>query len=888
MIKHLSFPLFILLVIFNLPAQAGEVRIQVRQDLDAPAYHGINKLVEALQNSGMEVTQTAPGASSDARYVIQAGLASDPHIAGAIADGGLEIPHAAEALAILVLPGTDQTRVVLAGSDATGLMYAALDAAQRIGHTPPDEDLFSQLSNTTESPFISDRSVSTYTMHRKWFEQRLYDPDYWTTYFDMLAANRINSYAIIFGYECAGFMAPMYPYFFDVEEFPQVRFNGLSTEEQSRNRDAMQRVIDLAHERGIRVTFGIWDHIYRGAVQAGRIEWAPESITEVTPNVVSGVTAENLAPYTKAALRKLLAVFPDIDAIQFRMHGESGLTHEEIPVFWREVFSMLRELKPSLKFDLRAKGLPDIVIENAVEENLPFRIATKFWMEQIGMSYHPTHVHPQDQHNRRHGYADLLRYPKEYEMHWRVWSGGTLRLLLWGNPGHVRRFVTESVPVYGSNSFEINEMLATKMLSVRHETEPYSIHLPEYRHYKYEIERYWHYFQVWGRIAYNPDADDEIWESEFTRRFGMEAGPHAMRALHRASEVLPRIVASSSRYLYFPLTRGWAAMMRMGDLPVYAEESGTDTEQFQSYSAAAEQVLNGGNAAMITPQQTAAWLKETAIAIRKEAEQADLLAKSLDPNHRRELDATLVDLRILASLAEYHAERIPAALWYNIYLKTSDQFALDQATAGESAAIDAWREIVKVADGVYGEHLRFGSRPIDPEQGEGYRVGGKPWPAAHSRAFPENWAEELTKLEAGLTELKSLSGKEVLDDATRAILQERMKLVPRSPVSVMLPEVGPATPGQDLLVEVKVSDPGEIKSIQLRFRHLTQFEDYQMADMALNTSKGTYTATIPGEFIDTKWDLMYFVEIIDSEGRGAKIPDMMKELPYVIIPVNRD
>ncbi len=128
-------------------------------------------------------------------------------------------------------------------------------------------------------------------------------------------------------------------------------------------------------------------------------------------------------------------------------------------------------------------------------------------MEQIGMSFHPTHVNPQNQYDRRHGYADLLRYPKEYDMHWRIWSGGTLRLLLWGNPEHVRRFMTESVPVYDGRSFEINEMLATKMLSVQHETVPYQIHTTKYRHYEYEIERYWHYFQLWGRLSYNPEAD---------------------------------------------------------------------------------------------------------------------------------------------------------------------------------------------------------------------------------------------------------------------------------------------------------------------------------------------------------------------------------------------
>ena len=55
-----------------------------------------------------------------------------------------------------------------------------------------------------------------------------------------------------------------------------------------------------------------------------------------------------------------------------------------------------------------------------------------------------------------------------------------------------------------------------------------------------------------------------------------------MDALHLASQVLPRIVASCYPYQYFPTTRGWAEMMRMGDLPKFAQEHVTDTAQFMS------------------------------------------------------------------------------------------------------------------------------------------------------------------------------------------------------------------------------------------------------------------------------------------------------------------
>jgi hypothetical protein len=57
--------------------------------------------------------------------------------------------------------------------------------------------------------------------------------------------------------------------------------------------------------------------------------------------------------------------------------------------------------------------------------------------------------------------------------------------------------------------------------------------------------------------------------------------------------------------------------------------------------------------------------------------------------------------------------------------------------------------------------------------------------------------------------------------------------------------------------------------------------------MTLDAKTGWYTAAIPGTFIDPKWDLMYFVEVVGKNGAGRMYPDMERELPYVIVAVKR-
>ncbi len=833
--------------------------------LAGPAAHGVSELLKALSNRNVTVSTSGSLDRADSSLVIVVGLAREPAVAGLVKRCGLRLPTEPESLAIGRVQQEGRSIVVLCGADEVGLMYAALDTTERIGWAERAEAPFAHVETRFESPCLTDRSISTYTMQRKWFERRLYDEEYWKRYFDLLARCRINGFVIVFGYENGGFMAPAYPYFFDVAEFPEVKMYGMTAEQQAKNRAALRRVIELAQERGIRVTLGIWDHIYRGGVQAGGIPGASKLAGTKVPHLVYGLTAANLAPYTKAALEKLLAVFPGVDAIQFRMHWESGLTREETPGFWREVFSTLSRLRPDIRFDLRAKGLPDEVIEEAVRLRLPFRIATKFWMEQLGMPFHPTHVNPQNQRDRRHGYADLLRYPKRYAVHWRIWSGGTARFLLWADPDYVRQFVS-AARVYDGRSFEVNEMLATKMLGQPHDEEPFHLHTPSYRHYKYEFERYWHYYQLWGRVSYDPDVSQELWEREFARRFGPRAGLHVMKALHRASKVLPRIVAAAYNYRYFPTTRGWAEMMRFDDLPQYAEGTGTDIEQFQSYRDAARQLLAGQFTTKRSPLQTSRWFERTADRILAEVE-ASCAAAELKDDAAREFHATVTDLRILAHLARYHAARMKAAVWFNVYLETKDRFALERAAEFESQAIGHWRRIITAAGDVYPPTLKFGVQ----------RVG-----------FPRHWKEELPKLEAGLEELRKRPSRDSLTEPERRrLLQHAVKVSEDPPLEICVERVRRAVPGQDLAVTAAVDSETPLRWVHLCYRHLTQFEDYKTTKMSLDPASGKYVGTIPGSCIAPEWDLMYFVEALPENAPGRTAPDLEQAMPYVIVPVTR-
>jgi len=823
-----------------------------------PASHGMKALKESLTGKAVE-----------GEYIIIAGLSSGENQATELLRKlKLSLPEGEEAVRIQKTTYDGKPAIVLCGSDEVGLMYAFLDTAKRISWAEGSDDLFAHVMDIAEAPDVKERTVSVCTINRRYFEERLHDAEYWAAYFDMMAENRLNQFLLIFGYDNGQyreptFTAPVYPYFMDVEGYPYVKLSGLSSEQQTQNRESLQKMIDLAHERGIEFGVGLWDQIDKPKKYPFPARDDIEAPADLPRNLIWGLTQKNLVPYTKLALSEFLETFPDIDLIQFRMHWESGIKGDVALKFWKEIFGMIKEQCPDIKIEARAKDVPDETLYDGVDTGADFRVATKHWMEQMGMPFHPTHINKANQHDRRHGYADLLRYPKRYGFKWRLWSGGTTRALLWGDPEWVKLFA-EGVHLYDGVGYEFNEPLYFKMNGSKHDAPTTDLLNPEHQYTPYEFERYWHYFQVMGRVGYNPDTPADVWEMEFKNRFGEKAGLELMEALHLASRVLPRIVSASYLPSRFPSPQGWPELQRMDSLEEFAEESKpSDIQQFASPKEEAELIMRGAFTVRRTPSQTSQWFLQTAHEILERVEKAE---RGLGDKQSKEFVSTVTDLKMLAQLARYHANRLQAAVRYNLYRLSGDLQFYDKAIDLETRAVAAYGSLVKAAGNVYNMKLDFGSR---------------------KSLFPGHWKDEHQKLVKELAALKkACKTARPKPDITPVSFWVR-EGDDQEPPLAELDRIHEAPLNKALKVSANVEDPSGVKFVNLRYRRVTQFEDYELAKMVLNASTGRYEATIPASFFEGQYDVMYFVEAMDTVGNGRMVPDMEAETPYVIVHVQR-
>jgi len=854
----------IFFTLINLHAGGQSLQVTIVTDAapGAPVMHGINKMMAALQEKNIEVKKVSTISGATGGQLIIAGLsAGDGAAAQYVKAGKRIVPATAEALSVFRTTNAGKQALVITGYDDRGLMYALLDVASRIGWSKNNRLPFVEVKEITEKPAVPNRAISIYTMNRAWWETRLYNEAYWAKYLDMLCATRFNSLVVIFGYENGGFLAPCYPYFFDTEGFPGVKMEGLTAQQQQKNLASFNRLIEMAHERGIEFTVGIWDHIYRGGVQGGGLANTKNAPDQPVPGLVWGVNENNLVSYNKAALEKFIRMVPGLDAIQFRLHDESGLKKEEQLGFWLDVFKMIKKDYPKMRLDLRAKELPEAVIQGALDIGINFRITTKYWMEQMGMPWHPTQINP-EKSARRHSYSDLLRYPQQYKMHWRLWNGGTTRILLWGSPAYVKRFA-ETTHLYNGDGFEVNEPLATKMEAQPHDAIPFELLNAPYRYYDFEFERYWYFFQSFGRTGYNPDAPPDTWKKEFEQRFGA-AGPYLREGLEQASWVLPRIITSCYPYSQFPTTRGWAEKQSMGDLAKYAKAEITDLRQFTNFDEEAQLIIEKGETPKMLQSVNSQWFLKTGSAI----EQQIKLAKKANGNTpNKEFQSTIADLGILGGLSLYYAYRIPAAIYYRLYDRTKNAASLDSAIMYEKKAVAAWRQLVHAAGDMYTSDLMMGLREAN---------------------LCGHWKDELAALEKDLTGLGAEKELITSHGGTAGALQYAIApLPPLNNFSVQHKPVLTVTPGKPITISVKLQARAGVKWVRLKYRSVNQEEEYKTLPMTAGKEKDIYTVTVPAGEVETQWDFMYFIEMMDNKQNGSIYPDFNKQTPYYIVQLER-
>jgi hypothetical protein len=564
------------------------------------------------------------------------------------------------------------------GSDERGLMYGLLAAAEQIRAD-------GKLTAAKDSPRTAMRGIRYFIhnadLERDWY----YSHAYWDEYLSMLARNRFNRFNLVFAHQ-TGYLAPPYPFWIDLPEFPAIKARNLSAAQRQQNFEMLQYISQGARDRGIDFTLGVWEH--------DSWRFAERSQTPMT----DGLTAENIGPYSYAALKKVLELCPAITSVQMRTNTESGIpTDRQVDFYKNYVFRAIRDAGRPVFLDLRGWIVAGGMVKAANEVGIPVRLSTKYWAEDLGRPYQPAETYP------NYSYLNFLEKPRSYKFYWEMWGLGSNRLMLWGNPDYVRR-AASTFGLSGAEGFEIDPPLAQKGFGNRPGTWGIFTDAEKNRAFwKWEFERYWLFYRLWGRLSYDPQTSERAWMDELKQRFGA-AAPDVMTAYASASQVINEIVAV---HLADPNMYIWPEINPGGLTDSYREVLPSDWRYVASIPEAVKNRLEGIASAKQTAPDTAARFEEMA----RQTEAAVERAKKKVAADNREWLSSEPDFLTLAGMARYHAHKQRGTYLLAYFDRTADADALASARRELQAGLETWERLVKITN-VYPSQMAFGPDDI--------------------------------------------------------------------------------------------------------------------------------------------------------------------------------
>ena len=756
---------------------------------------------------------------------------------------------------------------VISGSDSLGVMYALFDFAQTLESSKDLHELWEEIDDISEEPFIKHRSIQmqmcNYEVESKWY----YDKKYWEWCFQTLAMSRMNSFTMTFGHQTS-YMVPPYPFFIKLPEYPDVRVSGLSDEKRERNLEMLKYITNIASDYGVEFNFSVWmqtNHLpFKWNLGTSDVEGIPDNPVE----------------YNAAALEKLLKECPGITGVQFRMNNESGINEDQQSEFYTKQFRAIKNIKRPIFLDLRLKGLRDETLEVARALGLNYAISSKYWSEFLGQPYPLPIVDVNYRSNHSYGFGQTVRNKRDYSIIYQLWTSGSQRLLVWGDPSYASNF-SRSVNMYRGDAFEIFMPLTNKGFGTK--GKDWSIYKEGIaRDYQFEHEKYWFFYQCFGRMGYNPNTDEKIFLREFKKRFGLQ-----YRLIFKlyciASKILPLI--GSAHFPSEAMWNYWYEMEPGFPIEAYSKVPPADTNQMygirtamktpelvgffpetkrynfnrikwdQTIPGYVEDAINGTLSGKTTPIEISMMLNQYANDIDYHLGEITII------ENNPEITNTLVDFQILSKLGKFHAEKILAAVDLGFFHHNNEQIRLESAIHHMETALKVWEKLGNVSD-VYCDEIVMGQQSLEVDG------IGKHW-----RTYTHCVEADLAYLQSLKIHNKMLNRKAITkypgEDASLTRIQNKKF------------EIVDITQNEEENIITIKTDSVDIKEINLFYRPfnnllewnsvlMKKIDDYHFSGIFQNDPK------------NLDYDIIYYFQII-SDKNNRLWPDWIETFPYLTI-----
>jgi len=589
----------------------------------------------------------------------------------------------------------------IVGGDSRGLIYGALELREQLlDGTPLDA-----VAPTHSKPALAFRGIKFNTPWDSYRPTSAIDQHYdtvrdlkfWEAFLDMMAENRFNAISLW----------TMHPFTYMIrpKNFPEA---GKWTPEQFAEWQHLYReIFRMAKERGLDTYQVFWSIFVSEEFEKAH---NPASRNFYPHYYVDGDTSEITKRYLRESVTQMLEEYPDLDGIGVS-HGEGmgGMTPLERQQFVDEVFiagALAAKRATPVKLIHRvpfSSGLtsgPGVSadvekITRAAMEKLDDKFDGPIWVE---MKFNWSHGHSTPRLVKVHGgklgdtYFNPL--PSNYRIVWQV-RNEDFFALRWGVPEFVREHIAQNANNDGRHDYVGGYFVGseTYIPALDYFTAKHPVD------WKYAFQRQWLFYELWGRLLYDPATPDSLFEAGFTRRYGDKARP-LLKAYALASNTQMRIASLyDSRWDFTLYGEGLLALQGEETHYIGVDNLINQPTMDPAYVSVADYVKTlaaGGSFGpdRITPLQLADLLE-------RDCRAALSLVKSIDTSGNNSLMYEVADVKAWSQLGLHLAEKLRGAVALQTYRSGGDARARKQAIVRMRKALAAWDELVHVTRPIY-------------------------------------------------------------------------------------------------------------------------------------------------------------------------------------------
>ncbi len=586
--------------------------------------------------------------------------------------------------------------IAVSGGDVRGLIYGALALAESLRNGVR----LDEVKPVTEHPKLEFRGIKFNTPWDTYRPSSALDQHFetardlafWESFLDMMVENRFNAISLW----------TMHPFTYMIRprNFPEA--SPWTKKEFDEWQRLYRGIFRLAKERGLDTYIVHWNIFvseqFATAHEVARRNFYPHYY-------VPGDTSELVRRYLRESVTQTLEEYPDLDGFGVS-HGEgmAGMTPLERQRWVDDVLiaGMLAAKRPvklihRVPFSSGTSSDPGVSrsveeVTRAAMEKLGDRFSGPIWVE---MKFNWSHAHSTPKlvkvHGGKLGDTYFSPPPANYKITWMA-RNEDFFALRWGVPDFIRQHIAlNGTQDYVGGYFIGSETYIPALDYFTASSAPVA--------WKWAFQRQWLFYKLWGRLLYDRDTPDSIFQAEFNRRYGA-AGDHLLKAFSLASATQLRLASQyDSKWDFTLYGEGFLALQGEYTKYISVDQLIQQPVMDPAYVSVADYVATTGKGGSfgkdrITPLQLADLLE-------RDNREALALVGGVDTARNASLMYEIADVKVWAHLGLHLAEKLRGAVALQTFREGGSAGLQARAIEHLHKALAHWDDVVRITRPIY-------------------------------------------------------------------------------------------------------------------------------------------------------------------------------------------